>query len=579
MISINLPHESNQPSLPQNDTSAEQEARRTALGLTQEKYYLSNENDLGLPLLKEVPAEEAFSNVYEAGRAIDTFPLLENHEKVMSQLTNPYGPFTGLSDYESMFIDIPKPGVTKNWLTDESFGEQRLSGVNPVMIERVLNAKGLASKFNVSQLKDVLDDDINLDELIKNEQLYITDLTPYLKAIPEGKVPSPSGYIQKYLPKPMGLFYWHKDGAKLKDPALKSGRLLPLAIQVDLEGDQVKILTPKSPELLWTIAKMCFSIADVNVHEMSTHLGRAHFAQESFGAITPCQLAPQHPLAILLKPHLRFLVANNQAGLDKLINTGGPVEMLLASTLQGSLEISTNAAKSWSVAETFPESILARNVASEESLPHYPYRDDGILIWDAVVGYVSEYVNIYYKSEDDVVKDYELQAWAKNLADTSVTGGHIKDMPSQIESVEQLSQLLSVIIFHNSAGHSSINYPQYPYIGFSPNMPLAGYGNYREFLAKKDTTQEEQLTFLLSFAPPQALALGQIDITNSLSIYHYDTLGDYAKELTDPLAKHALYCFTQKLTAIEQQIEVRNSQRAVSYNYMLPSEILNSASI
>ena len=152
-------------------------------------------------------------------------------------------------------------------------------------------------------------------------------------------------------------------------------------------------------------------------------------------------------------------------------------------------------------------------------------------------------------------------------------------MPSHIESIEQLSQLLSVIIFHNSAGHSSINYPQYPYIGFSPNMPLAGYSNYREFLAKENTTQEEQLSFLLSFAPPQALALGQIDITNSLSVYHYDTLGDYAKELTDPLAKHALYSFTQKLTAIEQQIEVRNSQRAEPYKYMLPSEILNSASI
>ena len=58
--------------------------------------------------------------------------------------------------------------------------------------------------------------------------------------------------------------------------------------------------------------------------------------------------------------------------------------------------------------------------------------DDSILIWDAVIGYVNEYVNIYYKNEEGVVKEYELQEWAKNLAKTGVNGGNIKDMPSQI---------------------------------------------------------------------------------------------------------------------------------------------------
>lgn len=583
MISIDLPKKVPLPSLPQNDTPAEQEIRRAALIETQKSYQLSNDNVLGLPLLKEVPSAENFSNEYETGRAEDTAPLLKNHAAVMPTLTNPYGPFSGLADYENMFIDIPKPDVANDWLTDEIFGEQCLSGVNPVMIERVLDSVSLATKINLSQLKDELETGINLEDLIKQHQLYIIDLTPYFDGIPEGKVyldkNDPTKFLTKYQPKPVGLFYWHSDGATLKDPATQSGRLLPLAIQIDLEDSKVKVFTPQSPELLWTIAKMCFSVANVNVHEMSTHLGRAHFAQEPFGAITPCQLAPEHPIAVLLKPHLRFLVVNNQAGIDKLVNPGGPVDQLLAATLQGSIDISVKAAKNWSVTETFPQSIEARSVASKESLPHYPYRDDGNLIWDAVVGYVNEYVGVYYKADTDIAADYEIQAWAKTLADTSATGGNIKDMPSQIDTVAQLSELLSVIIFHNSAGHSSINYPQYPYIGFSPNMPLAGYGDYRTFLAKETTTPAEQLDFLLSFAPPQALALGQIDITNSLSVYHYDTLGDYASEIQDPQAKHALYCFTQKLTAIEKRINVRNNQRAEPYKFMLPTEVLNSASI
>lgn len=580
MISLDFLKSAIQPSLPQNDTPDEQDARRAALGKTQENYLLSNVNSLGLPLLKTpLPKEEAFSSKYIVDRGIATAPMLANSELVKSQLTDPFGPFPGLADYGNIYPLIKEPEVAATWMTDESFGEQRLSGVNPVMIKRVIDNQSFPAKLDLKQLTCVLDSSIDIDKLIANKQLYVVDLTPYLEGIPEGSVTAPDKTIPKYLPKTIGLFYWHKDGASLKDPALKEGRLLPLAIQVDLDDNQVKIFTPNSPDLLWSIAKICFSIADVNVHEMSTHLGRAHFSQESFGAITPAQLAPQHPLFVLLKPHLRFLVFNNQAGVDHLVQTGGPVDLLLAATLDGSLAISKKAAQSWSVTETFPESIQMRHVEAKESLPHYPYRDDGILIWDAVVNYVDEYVGIYYQNEQDVQGDYELQAWAKTLADTGAEGGHIKDMPDKITSVTQLSQLLSVIIFQNSAGHSSINYPQYPYIGFNPNMPLAGYSNYRKFLAKDNPTKAEQLSFMQNFLPPQSLAVGQVEITYALSDYHFDSLGDYAKELTDPLAKHALANFTQALTVITQQIEIRNRQRAVPYTYLIPANVLNSASI
>ncbi|MCL1127485.1 lipoxygenase family protein [Shewanella surugensis] len=580
MMSINLPQGSVQPSLPQNDTPAEQVARSKALGLAQEKYILSTDNSLGLPLLKTpLPPEEAFDERYKAGRGVATLPMVTNSAKVTPQLTDPYGPFPGLADYESMYIDIEQPRVTPNWLTDESFGEQRLSGVNPVMLERVTDKNSFPGKLDLTQLNVVIDSSINIDQLILDKRLYIVDFTPYLDGVQEGSVPTPDGPIQKYLPKPIGLFYWNKEGAKASDSGLKAGRLLPLAIQVDIDGGQVKTFSPQSPELLWTIAKICFSIADSNVHEMSTHLGRAHFAQESFGAVTPMHLAPQHPLNILLKPHLRFLVVNNQAGVELLIPPSGPVDQLLAATLEGSLGISVAAAESWSVAETFPESIRARGLESKESLPHYPYRDDANLIWEAVVSYVKEYVNVYYKTEQDITGDYELQAWANKLADTGPEGGHIKGMPSQIDTIEQLSKFLAVIIFQNSAGHSSINFTQYPYIGFSPNMPLAGYSDYRKFLAEEGSTEKEQLDFMLNFLPPQALAQGQIEITFGLSIYHYDSLGDYARELSDPLAKHALYRFSQSLSNIEQRIEKRNRLRSVPYKYLLPSEVLNSASI
>ena len=42
-------------------------------------------------------------------------------------------------------------------------------------------------------------------------------------------------------------------------------------------------------------------------------------------------------------------------------------------------------------------------------LPNYQYyRDDGILIWNAIESYVTEIIGIFYKSDDDVKEDAKL---------------------------------------------------------------------------------------------------------------------------------------------------------------------------
>ena len=589
MIKIQLPKESINPSLPQNNTPAEQARRRQALKAQQEICILSSDNILGLPLMKlPIPEGFEFSDLYNAKRGIETAPMLANHELVVHRLDNPYGPFKGLMDYEKLYAVLKAPDVSAEWLSDASFGEQRLSGVNPVMIKRVTSLGDLPKNLNQDLLKKKLDSNINIQLLIKENRLYCIDFTPFLQGIPDGKV----GALQKYMPQAMGLFVW--SDSRSADVGLDiytanhGGALMPLAIQLDLSsgnkksagcGDTVKIYTPNDEELIWTIAKVLFNVCDANVHEMSTHLGRAHFAQESFGVVTPRQLAPEHPIYILLTPHLRFLVYNNQQGMEKLVQPGGPVDQLLASTLDGSLTIAKKAARSWSAIETFPESLASRAVESRELLPHYPYRDDGLLIWDCITRYVSNYLALYYIDDQAVINDYEIQAWAKELSSTEEGGGFIKDMPSSFTSIAELHRVLSCFIFQNSAGHSSINYPQYDYLGFAPSAPLAVYSDFRQFLMQENVPAQKQLEFLMALLPPQSLSLGQIDITNALSVYHYDKLGDYANELVDPLAKQVLYSFTQSLANVEKQINTANRQRSTNYRYLLPSQILNSASI
>ena len=591
-MQVKLPTPPIAPSLPPKDPQSDPALARTAeLGTIRAKYPLSNNNSLELPLLTEIPAEEVFSDRYQAERGKASAPLTDN-AKLLSELAAGGNPldalkhFSALEDYSKPYLTIPKPEVMADWLTDERFGEQRLSGFNPGMIQST-DWNNLPPSVNLLKLQDAL----KTQDWQNSEDLYVVDYSEILKGItggtlefpfplPEPQDPLKPNIIKKYLPKPVAFFRWTEDN---QNPDAKGGRLMPVAIQIDInDSGDVKTFTPDSPGMLWTIAKLCFCVADANVHEMRIHLGQNHFALEAFGAITPRRLAPAHPLNILLRPHLRFLVFNNDEGIKRLVNEGGPVNTLMAATLEGSIRIAVNGARDWSITQTFPDALTARGVDDVTALPHYPYRDDGLSIWNAIRTYVAEYLNLYYKTAGDITDDYELQAWAKELASTDKSGGHVTDMPDNIASLDQLTEIVTMIIFSNSAGHSAVNFPQYPLMGFVPNAALAGYADYQTFLKQdknEDKSESAHLAFTLKFLPPKFVTIGQIAITNQLAAYHYDSLGDYSAELADDMAKQVVYRFCQNLNGIEATIKKRNQSRFTPYPYLQPSQILNSASI
>ena len=47
-------------------------------------------------------------------------------------------------------------------------------------------------------------------------------------------------------------------------------------------------------------------------------------------------------------------------------------------------------------------------------------RDDALRLWAAVETFIKDVTAIYYKSDDDVVKDSELQAWIKDVHDNGL---------------------------------------------------------------------------------------------------------------------------------------------------------------
>ena len=76
-------------------------------------------------------------------------------------------------------------------------------------------------------------------------------------------------------------------------------------------------------------------------------------------------------------------------------------------------------------------------------LPKYWHRDDAVMLWEATLNYVREMVDAFYISDDDVLKDWELQTWVGDVFNQgfSQLAGTVKPglgVPSKLNSKEEL---------------------------------------------------------------------------------------------------------------------------------------------
>ena len=565
------------PSLPQDDLNKQQ--RSDYLNRQQQDYQFDYNSLSPLALLKTVPAIENFSSDYVGERILATSELAVNMLAVRARSF--LDPLDELQDYEDFFPVIRLPQVAKTYQTDRSFAEQRLSGANP-MVLRLLSATDPRAEI-VTKLATV-QPLLELPRLLREKGIYIAD---YTGTDPNYRAPSriQGGTYEKgrkYLPKPRAFFAWRWTGVRDR------GELVPIAIQLDPKPGS-HVYTPSDPPLNWFFAKLCVQVADANHHEMSSHLGRTHLVMEPIAIVTARQLAENHPLSLLLKPHFRFMLTNNNLARNQLIAPGGPVDDLLAGTLPETIEIGREACTNWSLDQfAFPTELKNRGMDNTTQLPHYPYRDDGLLLWNAIKTFVSGYLKYFYPTKQKLTDDTELQRWAQELS--SEKGGKVRGMPQRIEDVQQLIDIVTTVIFTCGPQHSAVNYTQHQYMSFAANMPLAAY---RDIPGISKSNIPEVITEMkiLQLLPPYKKTAEQLQILFTLSAYKYDRLGYYDRSFRElyratfdevfegtPI-QQLVRQFQQDLNMAEQKIDQNNKKRVVPYIALKPSLVINSISI
>ncbi|KAI8528010.1 hypothetical protein RHMOL_Rhmol12G0118400 [Rhododendron molle] len=465
------------------------------------------------------------------------------------------------------------------WLRDNEFARQMLAGVNPVGIE-LLREFPLLSKLDPAVYGPP--ESAITKDLIEQELLQHGMSVDEMNSLP-GRKAYASRTIFVYT---------------------RTGFLRPIAIELSLpptsSPGNKRVYThghDNTTHWIWKLAKAHVCSNDAGVHQLVNHWLRTHACMETYIIATHRQLSSMHPVYKLLHPHMRYTLEINALARQSLINGGGIIEACF-SPGKYSMEISSAAYKSmWRFdMEALPADLIRRGMAVEDpSMPcgiklvieDYPYAADGLLIWSAIKDLVESYVRHFYSEPNSVTSDIELQSWWNEIKNKGHYDKRNEPWWPKLNTKEDLSGILTTMIWIASGQHAAINFGQYPFGGYVPNRPTI----MRRLIPQEDEPEYEkfmqnpQQTFLSSL-PTQLQATKVMAVQDTLSTHSPDEeyLGQVhnlqGQRINDHEVLKLFEKFSSKLEEIEKTIHGRNKDSCLRnrsgagippYELLLPS--------
>eukprot|EP01118_Nematostelium_gracile_P014397 TRINITY_DN5599_c0_g1_i1.p1 TRINITY_DN5599_c0_g1~~TRINITY_DN5599_c0_g1_i1.p1 ORF type:complete len:364 (-),score=72.15 TRINITY_DN5599_c0_g1_i1:35-1126(-) len=345
---------------------------------------------------------------------------------------------------------------------------------------------------------------------------------------------------------PQVLFHWKRITKKL----------MPIAIQLTQKPSRLGIFYPDE-KYAWLFAKIAVSNADAIYHQVVNHLMISHLVAETHIIGVRRNLHRNHIVHQLLDPHFHGTMGINVRAKEFLI----PVIIAKYSSLdlEGTIKVGKKAFSHWNFSEdAFPKRELAKrglyNFPNEE-IP-FPYRDQGIKIWDITYDYVINMLRNFY-GNNEISTDFEISQWAQDLSQ------HLPGFPSKIQDIYQLADVVTAIMYGCSAQHSAISAMQYEYYAYVPNKPLFLFGNASELPEDRNLYNNSMIFQLFAFRNSAIQAAS----TWTLSIY--DTKDNMlTRELwIDSKAQEIEDEFRMKMSKMSEEIREENSKKEEHRRY------------
>jgi arachidonate 15-lipoxygenase len=514
-----------------------------------------------LCFVQDLPFWENFTPHYLARGAEVTLRLQANRAATqvggwLDEITKRAPAERTLESWAKMFPTLPQPLAVASWREDWCFAWQRLSGPCPVLIQRIDRLPPSLPLGDAELRRITGQSDASIDGALAAKRLYVVDY-----AVFDGVKTGVTDGAAKFLWAPVVLL--------LADATVPGG-LRPLAIQTGgQKGTKETLYLPGDRD--WMLARTAAQIADENMQGVLVHLGWCHMVIQRFILAAHRQLSVDHPLMVLLAPHIELTLAVNQVAKKSVVNPGGVQDRLLAPEIDAQMALLHASVGAIDLAALDPTVDFARRgVADREALPVYPFRDDSLLLWDATRAFVEAYVRLYYASDDEVVSDGELAAFVREVG--ADDGGRLPKLVEGIspKTVGDVVDLMARVIFRATTYHAAINDSNYDWAAYVPNMPTAGFAA----LPPRATATEADLATML---PSVELGWETITATYQVAELQLNHFGRYPKDhFVDPRVGPLVQALQARLDAIETQITERNASRPVPYTFLLPSKITAS---
>ncbi|XP_061535760.1 arachidonate 12-lipoxygenase, 12R-type-like [Phycodurus eques] len=474
-------------------------------------------------------------------------------------LDDNHGNWKSLDHIKDVFCNKHTPisdYVHEHWMADWLFAYQFLNGVHPTLIRR---CKTLPENFPVTDDMVFIPNGSNLSKELTQGNIYLCDYKN-LDGFPANTVEG----IQQYLTAPLVLFHKRDDD-----------KLMPIAIQLkQTPAEDNPIFFPTDSTYDWLMAKIFVRSADFTEHQLNAHLLRTHLMAEVFAVSLLRKLPMVHPLYKLLIPHTRYTLHINELARSQLI---GPTGVFTKYAASGGEVLNRIVARSLS-SITYRSLCIPDDIADRDmqDLPNFYYRDDGLQLWDIVYKFVQGVIQYYYKSDDEVQRDSELQTWICNIFQHGFLSQQQTGIPQRFNTVPELIKFATMVIFTCSCQHAAVNNGQYDYSFWMPNTPITLQ---RPPPTKKGTTSEATM---LQTLPPISVTVHGIAVVWLLSRQSSDfvPLGHYPEDhFTEETPRRLQKDFKAELDTLSITISNRNKGLDIPYTYLDPKNIENSVAI
>ncbi len=329
---------------------------------------------------------------------------------------------------------------------------------------------------------------------------------------------------------------------------------VPFLVSIELEDGAVR--TPQDGEA-WEIAKLIAAAGIQTWLVVGPHLLYTHFLTAgAMATATVSELGADHPVRRLLTPHIAgTLRVNDRAG-KTLLGPFGNVQAVYTfpwSSVQ--ILLARAVAQFDPLCYDLPHDLNRRGVADLAASGEYPYGADALLLWNAMLLYVREYLCAYYPDDAAIRADAELQAFIASYLRLSpgLAGDGLDTLARTL-----CARIFGVSVYHKMVGGLSLEFLTHPY--FLPHK--VGPGDRVDDVVPYREETEANL----------AAKFGTTYRTWALT-------ADWPSVALDAKGRAVMEAFQADLKTIGEHIDARNARRAVPFPHLKPTELESSVAV